>query len=163
VFLVSGVWHGANWTFVVWGAIHAVLYFVERAIKPISSKLNRSNRVVRTSFQITSVLLTFHAVLLAWVFFRAESLSDATRILGKIGTDLGGKLYIGSSMMEFALSVLLIAFLCTMQLLQYFRIAPFYGSRGKWPWVWSWAGTLGLALAILLLGKSNSDFIYFQF
>jgi hypothetical protein len=99
----------------------------------------------------------------AWVFFRAESLTDGLTIIKKFAMDVPSKLYIGSSSVEFGLSVLLIFLLISVQFLQHFKLAPFYQSRGKWHWLWVWIGSLLVALAILLLGKSNNDFIYFQF
>ena len=163
VFVISGVWHGANWTFIVWGVIHAMLYFVERLLKPLTARVKEASRIKQIVFRIVSVGFTFHAVLLAWVFFRAETLSDGVTVIQKIATELTGKIYIGSSSVEFGLSALLIATLCVIELLQYLKLAPFYGVRGRLHWAWAWGGTLSLAIAILLFGKSNSDFIYFQF
>ena len=163
VFVVSGVWHGANWTFVVWGAIHACLYFLERLFKPVSDRLGKLHGIPRLIAHVGCVLLTFHVVLLAWVFFRAQSLGQGVTIISKILTEFGESLHIGSSSVEFALSAASILFLVVIQISQYTKVAPFYGVRGRFPLLWSWVGTLLLALGVLLLGKSNSDFIYFQF
>jgi len=87
VFLVSGLWHGANWTFVVWGALHGIYYIVYTQLLPSSgqetaeSNPNLTGRVTR----LLGALATFHLVLLAWVFFRADSVSTAFSILRKIG------------------------------------------------------------------------------
>jgi alginate O-acetyltransferase complex protein AlgI len=69
VMLFGGLWHGANWTFVVWGAMHGALLIWERAMdkKPWYAAFPRPLRVA----------LTFVLVLISWVFFRADSLSDA--------------------------------------------------------------------------------------
>lgn len=163
VFLISGLWHGAQWTYVIWGAIHAGLYFVERLLQPLRDKCNQMKGVGLFLFRAVSMFLTFHAVVVAWVFFRAESLTDGLTIIKKFAMDVPSKLYIGSSSVEFGLSVLLIFLLISVQFLQHFKLAPFYQSRGKWHWLWVWIGSLLVALAILLLGKSNNDFIYFQF
>ena len=114
-------------------------------------------------FRATSMFLTFHAVVVAWVFFRAQSLADGVTIIKKFAFDMPSKLYVGPSSVEFGLSVLLVLGLFCIQFLQHFKLAPFYGTRGKWHWFWVWVGGISVALATLLLGKSNSDFIYFQF
>lgn len=69
VFLLSGLWHGANWTFIVWGAYHAVLYNIEGLLPR-----REPARGLRAA---GSVLITFLLVCLSWVLFRAESLSHA--------------------------------------------------------------------------------------
>lgn len=77
VFLVSGLWHGANWTFIIWGALHGaalvgaqLLFGEHRKVAPVGG--------LRRAFH---VLFTFHIVTLAWVFFRADSVSKATYVL----------------------------------------------------------------------------------
>jgi alginate O-acetyltransferase complex protein AlgI len=80
IFLVSGFWHGANWTFIVWGLIHALLF-----IPLLITDRNRNNlsdgQYALKDFP--KILITFLFVCLAWVFFRADSLSDAFQyILG---------------------------------------------------------------------------------
>lgn len=74
-FLVSGIWHGANWTFIIWGGIHGVFQVFEKALgynKRISVGMVKSLRIL-----ITFVLVTF-----AWVFFRMPTLNDAILFLG---------------------------------------------------------------------------------
>jgi D-alanyl-lipoteichoic acid acyltransferase DltB (MBOAT superfamily) len=78
-FLVSGLWHGANITFVVWGAIHGVCQIIGRITKPFRDRIFRFNSeskvyCVRNGI---SVIITFVTVSIAWIFFRADSVSDA--------------------------------------------------------------------------------------
>jgi alginate O-acetyltransferase complex protein AlgI len=77
--VVSGLWHGAMWTFVIWGALHALGRVVTRALE-LSSFYQ--NRVPRTAKQ----LMTFCFVTFAWIFFRANSLADAQLIVSRIAT-----------------------------------------------------------------------------
>ena len=77
IFLVSGFWHGANWTFIVWGAIHAVL-FIPGFIKKHKGKLNKSKSRIG---QIVAGIGTFAIVTVAWVFFRADSVGAAATYL----------------------------------------------------------------------------------
>ena len=93
VFLVSGLWHGANWTFVVWGLLHGVLYSrlrgrVARVERRWRTSRRRASRCSRRSRRIAQIALTFTLTCLAWVFFRAASVGDAFTILGKIASDV---------------------------------------------------------------------------
>jgi alginate O-acetyltransferase complex protein AlgI len=87
IFLVSGFWHGANWTFVCWGFLNA-LYFLPL----ILSKRNRKhldivagNKVFPNIKHLLSILLTFGLTSLAWIFFRADSITEAYYYIQKIG------------------------------------------------------------------------------
>ena len=86
VFMVSGLWHGAKWTFVIWGALHG-LYLVlarlrDRWLDRRGIKLPEENR----GYRALQVLLTFVLVMLTWVFFRANTTADAFAVLGRIGS-----------------------------------------------------------------------------
>jgi alginate O-acetyltransferase complex protein AlgI len=74
VFLLTGAWHGASWTFVVWGAIHGFFLMVERW-RPTARLIERSPRPLQHVYAMTVVMI-------AWVFFRSESLSEALRYVG---------------------------------------------------------------------------------
>lgn len=87
VFLVSGFWHGANWTFIVWGAIHALLF--------VPSMVNKNNRKFLDKIQLNGLMLpsfketlmilrTFILVTFCWIFFRADSVDIATNFILKI-------------------------------------------------------------------------------
>ena len=92
VFLVSGLWHGANWTFVVWGLLHGVLYLAYAAAWPESRAMAdeppAGDSLLPSFTAIAQMALTFTLTCLAWVFFRAASLGDAFTILGKIASDV---------------------------------------------------------------------------
>ena len=82
VFMISGIWHGANWTFVIWGALHGV-YLVFGIIKDDLFKpqaKTEQNIFIRG----INILITFHLALFAWIFFRAETVTDAFTIIQKI-------------------------------------------------------------------------------
>lgn len=87
--LLGGLWHGANWTFVIWGAIHGGALIGERVVKARWAErepLGVPPRVVA----VLQWLLTFHVVALAWVFFRATSLDRALAVLGQLVPVTGG-------------------------------------------------------------------------
>ena len=80
VFVISGFWHGANWTFIIWGAIHGLLFLAERAGEKVVSIKDSQKPLVNA----LRVLKTFVLVLIAWVFFRSESAEIGLQILGNV-------------------------------------------------------------------------------
>ncbi|MBR1641508.1 MAG: MBOAT family protein [Butyrivibrio sp.] len=97
VFLLSGLWHGSGWTFIVWGAMHGVLYVVTRAVKhgqrtgkSASASGEQSivggKRIIHIVRRCISVALTFIYVTIAWVFFRANTITDAITLLTRVFT-----------------------------------------------------------------------------
>ena len=109
VFLVSGIWHGAGWQFIVWGMMHGVLYVITRAVSGCSRKKeaqvaegrtvrgscinsdNRNHRMLRRLSHGVRVLLTFLYVNIAWVFFRASSVKEGVQFLRRLLTGGTGK------------------------------------------------------------------------
>lgn len=81
-FLVSGIWHGANWTFVVWGMLHGVFQIIEKALGLQRSEARGVRRMGRIA--VTFILVTF-----AWIVFRMPTIGDAWGVMTKIFTDLG--------------------------------------------------------------------------
>lgn len=79
-FLVSGLWHGANWTFIVWGGLHGVFQIIEKMLK-----LQKPSS--RGMIKIVRIMITFLLVNFAWVFFRMPSLDKATDMIIKMFTN----------------------------------------------------------------------------
>tara|TARA_B110000977_G_C11090040_1_gene496381 strand:- start:3054 stop:4469 length:1416 start_codon:yes stop_codon:yes gene_type:complete len=87
IFLISGFWHGANYTFIVWGGIHAFLYIPTFIFK--TNRKYRLNSARITSLKdLTNIIITFLFVTIAWVFFRSESLADAFAYLTKLFSNI---------------------------------------------------------------------------
>ena len=84
--LLGGLWHGANWTFVVWGGIHGVGLSIERFIRRLLSREEQAIPAFWSPGAWISRVFTFHLVCLTWVFFRAPSVSDAVTILRGLGS-----------------------------------------------------------------------------
>jgi D-alanyl-lipoteichoic acid acyltransferase DltB (MBOAT superfamily) len=82
VFLVSGIWHGANWTFIIWGALNG-LYLIFALIKNRLLKPSEKSRpkIVKSGINSINILITFILICLSWVFFRANSAHDAFIII----------------------------------------------------------------------------------
>ncbi len=152
VFLVSGLWHGAAWTFIVWGIYHGVIYTASRFFGRKS-----------TEFSFFHALITFHLTLVGWVFFRAATMADAWYVLTHLGTAAPLALTFGSafSMGDFAVAIAAVAVLFTVELRQERVNAP---SLLQMPVVWRWALYYALLFSVLVFGDVGSkQFIYFQF
>ncbi len=154
-FLLGGLWHGAQWRFVAWGALHGFYLAGERLLKHLVNLPDNptATRIIR----FACGLLVFHLVCLAWVFFRVESFDDAWILLGRLGECRAGTLWVLPS-----LSLLAIGF--SMQWLDGNRMEP----------VWDWLnrqsfllhGALFALILTIILGlgpKGVAPFIYFQF
>jgi len=163
VFLVSGLWHGADWTFVAWGGLHGIYYLLEAAGRRIRKAYLNVTLLPAGLSQSLKVLVTFHLVLLAWVFFRASSLQDAFLIVGRILTDVGGRLYPGPSQLATFVCILMIALLLGVQILQKKGWVVLHAGPARLPRVVRWGGYLAMLHALALLGRSANQFIYFQF
>ena len=169
VFLVSGLWHGANWTFVVWGALHGVYRVVGTlTLKGRNALIERmglktDSRLVMTYRRVCTFLL----VCLAWVFFRANSIADAFTLLGALVTrfsSLSGAL---ASMQLDTVSILLIIFaVATMIVID--RALSYDEMDGSDILVRDGAFiyyvfAIMLVWLLLLSRGQSSTFIYFQF
>ena len=85
VFVVSGFWHGANWTFVIWGILHGLYFLIyTQWIEKPKAMDGGGRNIAALLGRLGATLVTFHLVCLAWVFFRADSASTAFTILGKM-------------------------------------------------------------------------------
>lgn len=82
-FLVSGIWHGANWTFIFWGVMHGALQIIEKALG--WQKYEGHNWAMKT----VRIIVTFLLVNFAWVFFRMPNIGDAFAVIGSMFTEVG--------------------------------------------------------------------------
>ena len=82
-FLASGIWHGANWTYIVWGIIHGVAQIIEKA-------LGLNNKEAKGIWRFVRIVVTFAIVTLAWVFFRMPTVSDAVLYIRHCFHSFGG-------------------------------------------------------------------------
>lgn len=161
VFLVSGFWHGANWTFIAWGAIHGGLIVFTILIGRIPQLKSF------TLPKLLTILLTFHSVVLAWVFFRAASIGDAVtfllRLLDTRIQQLDLALLtspIGAA--DFWIAIIAIG---VMLIFEYFlgqeNPASFIGKQPTWL---RWTMYYSALTTIIFFGVfEKSPFIYFQF
>ena len=174
VFLLSGLWHGASWTFVAWGALHGGYLVAEGLSAPTRAALARRLGLPARPrlHRLLSTGLTLALVAYAWIFFRANSLPDALYI----GTHLfGGWGQLPTAQLPAALASLgrhyaaeLLVAAGAVALLAFSDYRAEAGSVARWLAGWPaagrWAGYAGLLLAMLYFGVfGSSQFIYFQF
>ncbi|MBI9032685.1 MBOAT family protein [bacterium] len=86
IFLVSGFWHGANWTFIVWGLIHSLLFLPSFFVKGNRRYIDiiASHRIIPPVNEIAKMVSTFCLIVLSWVFFRSQNIKQAFSIIGEI-------------------------------------------------------------------------------
>ena len=86
--LLGGLWHGASWTFVLWGAYHGALLAIHRVVSPVLGSFANKNRGINLVFGAFSVLLMYHLTCIGWILFRASSFSYAVEMLSAIAFDI---------------------------------------------------------------------------
>lgn len=165
IFLISGLWHGANWTFVFWGAIHALLYipvFLMGRNRLYANNVIAQNSWLPSIKEIGQVLLTFSLVTFSRVFFRSPSISDAFAYLKQIYHNFNYAPYVhpmGYRMLDFY--VLLAIFVCYEYLIRKDERSPF---KFKSPVVRLLIYALIILSMMLFYDDGvNRSFIYFQF
>lgn len=158
VFLLSGLWHGANLKFVVWGAIHGLFLIVETLLPKHQSP---QNFFAKWSLR----LLTFLLVDFAWIFFRANSLPDAGYAITKIFASWNGLSGLGA-LISPALALRLCGVFLALALCRYMPTVMPSAERGnEWAFLSIAFGVfiVGLSWALTYQGGEGSAFIYFQF
>lgn len=164
VFLVSGLWHGAAWTFVIWGALHGAYLLFELSTSELRARVVSALRLDRVprlhgAFQM---FVVFQLVAFGWLFFRANSLADAVLLLGNLFDASSNVVQRGFDAYELVVSALLIVALCVIHALQ--KGANTADSIAHLPAALRWPLNYAFCVAILLFGEFNvSEFIYFQF
>jgi D-alanyl-lipoteichoic acid acyltransferase DltB (MBOAT superfamily) len=81
VFSLSGLWHGANWNFVIWGALHGTLVIGWHLLKRLKASVVPKVSFSHPFYRFVSILVTFHLVTFAWIFFRAKTFTDALHVV----------------------------------------------------------------------------------
>lgn len=160
VFLVSGFWHGANWTFIAWGLLHG-LAFIPYAILSTRERYQKEKTADATLRDLPSILLTFLIVLVGWVFFRASSIRESFDILGSIATKTTASTFPGWQVL-YPTWLIALAFIIVIEWLQRRRDHPLDFTGKSRPF--RIGIYFSMILASLLIGGFNfAPFIYFQF
>lgn len=158
--LLGGLWHGANWTFIIWGGLHGGYLVAQRILQPVAVRLR--GVLHKSIYTIFSILMTFFLVNLAWVFFRSQSMSQAFDLLAYIYNN--GDYSFSNVKLKFQVieGMLLIFMLYFGELI--------YTTKPKVRELFSYNNYYKLGFAsfilwlILFFGTfENNNFIYFQF
>lgn len=154
-FLVSGIWHGANWTFIVWGIWHGLFQIVEKMLGQQKCEYGWFGKSIK-------ILVTFLLVNFAWIFFRMPTLSDACGVIGRIFDFSLPKTFFSDSMTTMFFMVLGIAILLFKEILdEYYPVMKARIIRPIWL---RWGAYVVILSLILLAGVLGSDqFIYANF
>ncbi|KIC90168.1 MBOAT family protein [Flavihumibacter sp. ZG627] len=161
VFLISGLWHGANWTYVIWGGLNGI-YLITAMMrrKYIDQYIGKIIPVNNRFIKVVNILITFILICFSWIFFRAESLDDAMLIISRVFTFSGPLFYYNPLM---AYCIMAIAFLLISEILLERHgniIWKTYNSNR----FLRYSSYVVLVLIILLFGVfDGGQFIYFQF
>lgn len=178
VFLLSGIWHGANWTFVLWGVLHGMYQIVGKVTLPLRKKVCAALHINReaSAYAWWERFVTFVLVGFAWIFFRANNLSDLGTLISRLFTGWGGENYWKTSLSLLNITpaeiIVVILSIIIMNLLDILIMQNKDSTRFN-----SYDGKacvrdnsyvyllmcIGVAWLVLLAGGGASSFIYFQF
>lgn len=173
VFLVSGLWHGANWTFIVWGALHGALQIIGRFTLPYRNKLLMKMKLnpESTFIRCLRIVGVFLLVDFCWIFFVSHSISDAGLAITKIFSDWNGNitsdfLAAGCTRLFATYSIIAIAVVLSIENIKYIKKSPNQVFSLAW---FRYATYVVLVLTIigtwiyLQTSSVESSFIYFEF
>lgn len=161
IFIVSGFWHGANWTFIVWGLLNALYIMPSILLNSNRTHLDvvAAGKLLPTFKEFFSICLTFGLTVFAWIFFRSESLTSAFSYISNI---FSPSLFSVPAEIPPILILWALVFL-TVEWIG--REGPYaISSIGlNWPTPVRWAGYYSIVLAICYFAGPQQQFIYFQF
>jgi len=164
IFIVSGFWHGANWTFIIWGLVNALLF-----LPLMLFDLNRMNlrsvaqgKIFVGFKDLFKILVTFTLVLFAWIFFRSPTVLDA--VLYVKGIFSSSLLTIPEVLNQSAIRLL--AFIGLLIMVEWLQREQNHGLENldrKIPRLFRWLFYYAVVAIIVIYGGNQQDFIYFQF
>lgn len=176
-FLVSGLWHGAAWTFVIWGGLHGLYQIVGDLLRPVKNKVNEALHVNTEafSFKFGRIIVTFSLTAFTWIFFKAGSISQAFSYIRVLFTKWNPWVFFDSSLYVYGLDrpeamILLWAIIAlfVVDVIRYTKginIGEFLVQQNLW---FRWLVLIVLIVCCLVYGEyginfDSSQFIYFQF
>ncbi len=168
-FVVSGLWHGADWKFVIWGGLHGILLIVSYVFHDMKLKIVNAlgfHRVpvVRTAFQL---ILVFLMVDFLYIFFRANTFDDSIYVITHLFSGLGDQrpadlLLLGLDLYELTILLAAILIMETVEVLQ--ESGSFSDRMFRLPTAVRWASLYMLIMIVLVFkAQGTGQFIYFQF
>jgi D-alanyl-lipoteichoic acid acyltransferase DltB (MBOAT superfamily) len=164
-FLISGLWHGANWTFVIWGALHGFYMIFATWTKSIRKAFNKYTGISRLPGleHVYQVIITVLLAWFAWIFFRANSIQDAFLVIKRIFEGIpSGNLNLFYFSSDFYVALSTIVLLLIIETLE--ERYDLWNKLQTVSKTYKWIMLIALVLSIFILGKwEDIDFLYFQF
>lgn len=161
IFVVSGFWHGANWTFLAWGFLNAI-YFLPLMLRKknrVNTDTVAENTVLPSFRELGAMLFIFALTLIAWIFFRAATLQQAFQIIAEI---FSPSLFTLPDLL-FVKEILLIVILIAVEWVQRTKQHALQFDTIRIPRMVRWGLYQVIIVAILFWGSGKQEFIYFQF
>jgi len=159
--LLGGLWHGAAWTFIVWGAYQGLLLILHRAGKPIWDRVGMiGQRLTGMAWRPILVIFFFQLICLGWIFFRAQSLSQAGSLIA------GFFHFEAAGFLEYAVKMSKLSLFILPLLIVHLAQAVFAGVNFKTNLGWVPRGMVYftvIALTVIFGSGGGRSFIYFQF
>jgi D-alanyl-lipoteichoic acid acyltransferase DltB (MBOAT superfamily) len=168
IFIISGFWHGANWTFIIWGFLNGLFI-----LPSVLFKTNRKNldivaggKLLPSFRELLAIMATFSLTVFAWIFFRTSSVLHAFEYIRKIFVDIFN--HPGA----FLLSTFWSPYITVLILISLFIALEWAGREQKyaiekigfkWPRLARWSFYYGIVITIFLFAGTQQQFIYFQF
>lgn len=176
VFLISGIWHGDGWKYLIWGGLNGFYQVAGDVLMPVRKKIVRVLKLDQTGnvYRVLQVMVTFVLVDFAWIFFRADSTGRALRMIRAMITEFrlsvlwDGSLYtLGIGQTEFLFLILVIALLIVVDWLHYHRWYVLDLMK-NWHWTVRTCLCAGLLMSVVIFGVfgvnyDEGTFIYFAF
>lgn len=172
VFVVSGFWHGANWTFMFWGFLHGFYLVFSIISQKFRDAFNQFIGLSKnpTIHKIVKIIITFHLALLGWIFFRAASIGEAAEVIKRIFsnfsiTAFGDQIIkLGLSPENYISSGFALLVLNLISFLEYRSDSTVENYIVQKPMVFRWSYYYVIAIVIFIFGCFDDiPFIYFQF
>ena len=176
VFLASGLWHGANWTYVVWGALHGFYQITGDLLKPVRNKIEAIFKINTTcfSYRLFNIIITFILVDFAWLFFRAPDIETAVIMTKQMFSVWNPWIFFDNSLYDMGLSRKDFYVLCFSIIILW--AVSFMQEKGikireelakqnlVFRWILYWIAIFGiLTFGVYGTAYNANQFIYFQF
>ena len=165
IFIVSGFWHGANYTFIIWVALNALYFLPLLLLNKNRKHLNvvANGKLLPSIKELIAILTTFTATVLAWVFFRAESVTEAIKYIYNI---FSASFFTRPAFFDEEKMLLTLGFILMLLIIEWIGRSAKHALEKfalNWPMPMRFSFYYCLAVIIFLFGAKGQEFIYFQF
>ena len=165
-FLVSGMWHGASWNFLVWGGLHGIFLAASVFYKPLQKSIFKGTRFEKSIFRkVMQIFITFNLICFAWIFFRASTLSDAwyvtTHLFAGSSGDVASILLVSG---KISLMILLLSHMVLLLVGLLAKYTDLHNTFFEKPLLFRWLVYYALCSLLLVCSLDGDNiFVYFKF